>query len=79
MFVDIKVHSKDSTEHTKTTKNYLCSTISQGRLTNLAMLSIECEFAQKLDFTDVMTLLLKNLGASLFEGLITPGMWRGQA
>jgi len=39
----------------KLIKNYLRSTVSDARLTNLAILSIEREFADETDFDDVLS------------------------
>ena len=39
----------------KLAKNYLCSTMSQDRLVDLARLSIESEIARKVNFDNVIT------------------------
>ena len=39
----------------KPIKNYLRSTVSDARLTNLAILSIERELADEIDFDDVIS------------------------
>lgn len=38
----------------KIIKNYMRSTMSQERLNNLAILSIECQLAQQIDFKDII-------------------------
>ncbi len=37
----------------KLIKNYLCSTMSKDRLNSLAMISIDWQLTQKLDFKDI--------------------------
>ena len=62
--------SKRAFNKMKLIKNYLHSTVSRGSLNGLAVLSIERQLAQKLDFKDIINdFAIRKLQRLTFEVL----------
>jgi hypothetical protein len=68
-------HGERSFSKLKIIKNYLRSTMSQNRLTNLAVISIEKEICEALDISDLENLRLKKQEKSLLKFRIYAGTY----